>query len=238
MKEIKKSVLSLNVLGPMGDDKQEFKVGTNDDKTVLVQIGTVLLKDDGTGVLYLNGDEMYTSETINKIAADVLSAAKEYTNETVETITSFEVVIVDELPEVGEKGYIYFVPKHPDSSGDSSSESAGYYEWIYINGKWEEVGDTDFDIADYYTSVEIDELFFKKSGGTISGDVSIAGDLNVKTIKVGNATITLSVDSSTEETTVTITGGTIYLTGDVNVSGTIYQTSGDIIQYSSSNEAK
>lgn len=232
MEKFKKTVLSLNVIGPMGDDSQEFRVGTKNGKTVYVQVGTVLIKDDGAGVLYINDDKVYTSETINNIAEDILRASKDYTNQTVETITSFEVVIVDKLPEAGEKGYIYFVPK--DNSGGESSN--GYNEWIYINDKWEEIGDTNFDLSDYYTSEEVDRLFLKKTGGTISGDVQISGDLQVKTIKTGDATIVLSTDPETQKTTITITGGTIYLAGDVNVNGTIYQKSGDIIQYSQDGE--
>lgn len=230
MSDIKKPVFSLNVVGPMGDDTQEFQVGQNTEGTVSVKIGTVILRD-GKGALFINGKGTYTSDEIDKIATDTYSHAKNYTDEAISTITSFEIKIVDQLPEVGEKGYLYFVPKNADSSGDSSEESTGYYEWIYVDGNWEEVGDTDFDIADYYTSAEIDQMFMPKAGGTFTGDVTVQGDITAQKIKLGNATITLYVDPNTQETTITINGGTIYLTGDVNVNGTIYQTNGDIIQY-------
>lgn len=44
-------------------------------------------------------------------------------------ITSFEVKIVDELPEIGESGYIYFVPK---KDGYSSSVNNIYEEYLWI----------------------------------------------------------------------------------------------------------
>lgn len=226
--KLKKTVWALNILGPEGDDLQEFKVGTNDYKTVSVQVGTVLLNDDGTGKLRLNGGELYISDIINQIAADVLAASKEYTNESISTISSFDILIVEELPTVGKKGCIYFVP----------NTSGGYSEWIYSDSKWNKVGDTNFDLSDYYTSKQVDELFFKKEGGTISGDVYIEGDLTTKTIKYGDATIVLSLDGTTGKTNINITGGTIYLSGDIKVSGNIYQKDGDIIQYETESELK
>lgn len=58
MDEIKKAVLSLNVVGPNGDEKQDFQVGTNDSKTVVMQLGTVVIGDNGKGDLLLDGSDL------------------------------------------------------------------------------------------------------------------------------------------------------------------------------------
>ena len=52
--KVKRPVLSLNVIGPMGEDTQEFEVGTNDEGGVSVRIGTLILKDNGFGKLELD----------------------------------------------------------------------------------------------------------------------------------------------------------------------------------------
>lgn len=48
--------------------------------------------------------------------------------------------IVDELPTSGQSNTIYLVPK---------SEGTGYDEYIYVNGEWELIGDTDIELDRY-----------------------------------------------------------------------------------------
>ena len=48
--------------------------------------------------------------------------------------------IVDELPTSGQSNTIYLVPK---------SEGIGYDEYIYVNGEWELIGDTDIELDRY-----------------------------------------------------------------------------------------
>jgi len=80
-------------------------------------------------------------------------------------LTSFEVKLVDALPETGEKGFIYFVPK---AQGAQSNVAQNVYEeflWI-TSGEtpaFEKIGDTQVDIAgikndianDYVASVDV-----------------------------------------------------------------------------------
>lgn len=52
-------------------------------------------------------------------------------------------VIVEQLPQIGEEGYIYLVPK-------SASKTNNYYdEYMYINSEWEIIGDTEIDLSNY-----------------------------------------------------------------------------------------
>ena len=50
--------------------------------------------------------------------------------------------IVDELPTSGQSNTIYLVPKE---------EGVGYDEYIYVNGSWELIGDTDIELDRYVT---------------------------------------------------------------------------------------
>jgi len=80
-------------------------------------------------------------------------------------LTSFEVKLVDALPETGEKGFIYFVPK---AQGAQSNVAQNVYEeflWITSGetSAFEKIGDTQVDIAgikndiakDYVASVDV-----------------------------------------------------------------------------------
>lgn len=81
--------------------------------------------------------------------------------EAINGITSFEAKIVDALPETGEKGIVYFVPKTEGSSQNS------YEEYIYVGSAFEKVGDTAIDTdaikneiattvaADYIKTVDV-----------------------------------------------------------------------------------
>lgn len=83
--------------------------------------------------------DYYTkSETYNKSEVDAL----------IEAIETGEFIIVQTLPQTGDPKSIYLVPK----------QGGGYTEYVYINGSWEELGDTDIDLSDYYTKSETDAL--------------------------------------------------------------------------------
>ena len=226
MEDFKNPVFSLNVIGPMGDDTQEFQIGTNDEKTVAVKIGTIILQDDGHGALKLNDEEVTTSEAVDQIAEDVLNAAKDYTNTAISAFTSFDIIIVEELPQEGDSGAIYLVPK--------GGQSSGYKEYLYVNDAWEEVGDTDIDLEDY----------MPKSGGEFTGSIIVDGDITVNTvkssnqaagsgllfenvsstkIKLGDAVLTLAIENGSP--VISIAGSLIRLNGDVYVNGDIIQNS-------------
>lgn len=78
-----------------------------------------------------------------------LSSGDTYTKEEIDSMISqlrtFEMEVVSSLPTTDIKtNCIYFVPR-----GASGLDS--YYEYIYVNGKWEFVGSTDVDLSNYWT---------------------------------------------------------------------------------------
>lgn len=62
---------------------------------------------------------------------------------------SIRMVIVNSLPETGEEGTLYFVPKTPDTSDL-------YDEYVWINNAWELLGEKQIvvDLSDYYKKEE------------------------------------------------------------------------------------
>lgn len=76
--------------------------------------------------------------------------------------------IVDELPETGEDNAIYLVRKE-------GSEGDIYNEYLWIDGKWEFIGTTQTDLADYYTKTQVNNL--------LSGKLDVVnGVANVNTL--------------------------------------------------------
>ena len=80
-------------------------------------------------VNYYLKSEIYTKEEINELAS---------------TIQTVNIKVVDTLPTQGQTNIIYFVPK-------TASTNDIYDEWIYINNKWEHIGNTQIDLSDYAT---------------------------------------------------------------------------------------
>ena len=62
---------------------------------------------------------------------------------------AIRMVIVNSLPQTGEEGTLYFVPKTPDTSDL-------YDEYVWINNAWELLGEKQItvDLSNYYTKQE------------------------------------------------------------------------------------
>lgn len=76
----------------------------------------------------------------------------------IDSINSFSIIVLEdsELPEVGEN-YTIYLKKREDSENNS------YNEYLFINNKWELIGNTEIDLSNYYTKSEVDDNYYNKS---------------------------------------------------------------------------
>lgn len=67
---------------------------------------------------------------------------------------AINLLIVNELPQVGRSDTLYFVPKEDTETSDL------YYEYVWLNNKWELIGEKQItiDLSDYYTKQEVNNL--------------------------------------------------------------------------------
>lgn len=77
-------------------------------------------------------------------------------NNLIGAIKTIEIRVVSTLPATGESNVIYLVPK--------GSGKTGYieYVWVASDNKFEEIGDTDIDLSNYYTKSETNALLNAK----------------------------------------------------------------------------
>jgi len=70
-----------------------------------------------------------------------------------------KMLVVNELPTVGEPSTLYFVPKEDAETSDL------YYEYVWLNNKWELLGEKQIviDLSDYYTKQEANLLLDNKA---------------------------------------------------------------------------
>ena len=64
-------------------------------------------------------------------------------------LANLQIEIVDQLPSIGETNIIYLVKK-------SGSAPDIHDEYVFVDGKWEKIGNTEIDLSNYYTRAEVD----------------------------------------------------------------------------------
>ena len=93
-----------------------------------------------------------SKDVIDEAVTEAVAQSKLYTDEEIGKILSFDIEVVVNLPAEPDTHTIYLVPKGLTSANN------GYFEYIYVNGKWELIGDTEIDLDNYYTKQEVDQL--------------------------------------------------------------------------------
>ena len=106
----------------------------------------------------------------------------------------FDVAVVEQLPEAGEKGIIYLVPH-------SHGESDSYDEYIWATIKYEKIGNTDIDLSGYVqklataASGQIPKI--KSDGGLESSGFTLGKSVPADAVFTDvNTTYTLTQDSN------------------------------------------
>ena len=121
--------------------------------------------------------------------------------QTIGNITSFEIDVVDSLPETGTKGHIYFVPK------TTTDEKNIYDEYIWVvkesNSAFEKIGDTkiDTDALKSETLAQVSANYIK----TVTVTPSTATD--EQGVTTTTYTFSFKNGEGTEISTVSITTG-------------------------------
>lgn len=127
-------------------------------------------------------------DNLESLAADKSLSANQgrILKEMIANLANLQIEIVDQLPSVGETNIIYLVKK-------SGSAPDIHDEYVFVDGKWEKIGDTEIDLSNYYTRDEVDD----KLTGFGAGDVMASGNLAVDYIIIGAGTKSIKNSSQT-----------------------------------------
>ena len=101
------------------------------------------------------------------------------------------------LASQGEEGYIYL---YPIDTSESPTFASGYYQYIWENNQWQDLGTTQIDLSNYYTKPQTDNLLNgkvdkKTTGGLYAythnslsqGEMQISAPANGNTIPLRDA---------------------------------------------------
>jgi hypothetical protein len=128
-------------------------------------------------------------EAIDRAVDQALEQAQTKIEEKVGEITSFETRLVSTLPSVeeAETNTLYFVPQDP-----SDPNNHKHWEYIFIDGRWELIGDTEFDISNYLTKAEASETYTTKEN--VTDFIKPATKTALGGVKVDDESIQLDAD--------------------------------------------
>lgn len=101
-------------------------------------------------------------DNLESLAADKSLSANQgrILKEMIANLANLQIEIVDQLPSVGETNIIYLVKK-------SGSAPDIHDEYVFVDGKWEKIGDTEFDLSNYYTRDEVDNKLTDFGAGDV-----------------------------------------------------------------------
>lgn len=134
--ETKKAVDELSeVVSEQSETVAENSAAIEDNKNAIADNKTAI-DDNKTAI----SDESSARET-----------ADEELNEKIDNLPKFKIEVVEELPETGDASTIYLLKV-------SEEEGNLYKEYVYTNGKWEELGPV-FDLSGYVTEEEMENAF-------------------------------------------------------------------------------
>ena len=90
-------------------------------------------------------------DNLESLAADKSLSANQgrILKEMIANLANLQIEIVDQLPSFGETNIIYLVKK-------SGSAPDIHDEYVFVDGKWEKIGNTEIDLSNYYTRAEVD----------------------------------------------------------------------------------
>ena len=103
----------------------------------------------------------YTDTRVQKMSEDAIAEAVQeavaqsnsYTDQKVSELVGIQhIEIVATLPQDPDTHTLYLVPK------GLTAQNNAYFEYLYVDNKWELIGDTEIDLSNYYTKHEVDTL--------------------------------------------------------------------------------
>lgn len=184
-------------IGAKSNKSQTVAVSVQDGTTT--QKGIVQLAnahDDSDTTKAATGSTV--ASAINTFDTNVIGSWTEskYTDATVKSVIESLAAIsmfkvVEELPTTGETNTIYIVKPADKTEGP-------YAEWIWVDNKWEKIGDTDIQLQNYYKKDEI--------GGTWSESNTLSAYVDTQDNAIKATVDTDEKTSSDGHVTVALTG--------------------------------
>ena len=186
MTEAKKKVGSVELAGGTNNGTLKLTVdGTATDNIAVTGLGSAAYTEANAYATADQGEKAdaampkaggaFTGAvTVLAPTADMNPATKAYVDSAIGGITGFDYQVVasyDALPNPGTKGVIYLVP-------DTHSAQDIYDEYIWVEDKYEKIGNTDIDLSEYAKKKYVDDAI----GALDVAELAVGVGETIKTI--------------------------------------------------------
>lgn len=134
----------------------------------------------------------------------------------ISNLANLRIEVLNELPSTGETNVIYLVKK-------AGTNPDVHDEYVYVEGNWEKIGNTEVDLSNYYTKDQVytkSETYSQEEVGTliteIEGKIPTIPNVETSMSGVGNVITSIDVDASNKHKIAAVKGISVYSKSEID----------------------
>jgi hypothetical protein len=134
----------------------------------------------------------------------------------ISNLANLRIEVLNELPSTGETNVIYLVKK-------AGTNPDVHDEYVYVEGNWEKIGNTEVDLSNYYTKDQVytkSETYSQEEVGTliteIEGKIPTIPNVETSMSGAGNVITSIEVDASNKHKVNAVKGLSVYSKSEID----------------------
>ena len=177
--------------------------------TKITQIETTTIPNAIKAAIVDNLDTEDSNKALSATQGKVLKTM-------ISNLANLRIEVVNELPSTGETNVIYLVKK-------AGTNPDVHDEYVYVEGNWEKIGNTEVDLSNYYTKDQVytkSETYSQEEVGTliteIEGKIPTIPNVETSMSGVGNVITSIDVDASNKHKIAAVKGISVYSKSEID----------------------
>ena len=177
--------------------------------TKITQIETTTIPNAIKAAIVDNLDTEDSNKALSATQGKVLKTM-------ISNLANLRIEVVNELPSTGETNVIYLVKK-------TGTNPDVHDEYVYVEGNWEKIGNTEVDLSNYYTKDQVytkSETYSQEEVGTliteIEGKIPTIPNVETSMSGAGNVITSIDVDASNKHKIAAVKGISVYSKSEID----------------------
>ena len=177
--------------------------------TKITQIETTTIPNAIKAAIVDNLDTEDSNKALSATQGKVLKTM-------ISNLANLRIEVVNELPSTGETNVIYLVKK-------AGTNPDVHDEYVYVEGNWEKIGNTEVDLSNYYTKDQVytkSETYSQEEVGTliteIEGKIPTIPNVETSMSGAGNVITSIDVDASNKHKIAAVKGISVYSKSEID----------------------
>lgn len=177
--------------------------------TKITQIETTTIPNAIKAAIVDNLDTEDSNKALSATQGKVLKTM-------ISNLANLRIEVVNELPSTGETNVIYLVKK-------TGTNPDVHDEYVYVEGNWEKIGNTEVDLSNYYTKDQVytkSETYSQEEVGAliteIEGKIPTIPNVETSMSGAGNVITSIDVDASNKHKIAAVKGISVYSKSEID----------------------